>query len=175
MKNLKLKAPWQTFHKKINALFGQDPDIVIGGIYKPEDGHANYAFDMAVKDGEKFAALDRLLPNKHVFGITTLEICMKDGEGRDKSAERIGLYATAFRGNPVVKDFKNVDDMFGCRHGYVRFWPEVLQFFHDDLTDYNGNWSGLAQDIAREIFADDACGICFCTAPVNENDGGEVL
>ena len=36
------------------------------------------------------------------------------------------------------------------------------------ISDFNGNWSGLAQDIAREVFTNDSSGIHFCTAGVNE-------
>ena len=61
-----------------------------------------------------------------------------------------------------------VEDFTGTRHGFVRFRPEVVQFFHDDISDYNGNWSGLAQDIAGEIFDQELLGIHFCTADKRE-------
>ena len=50
--------------------------------------------------------------------------------------------------------------------GFVCFKPQVVQFF--DISDFNGNWSGLAQDIAREIFGDEMRGVHFCTAAVGE-------
>ena len=49
----------------------------------------------------------------------------------------------------------------------VRFKPRVVQFFDDDISDFNGNWSGLAQDIAREVFGAEMRGVHFCTAAVN--------
>ena len=49
----------------------------------------------------------------------------------------------------------------------VRFKPRVVQFFDDDISDFNGNWSGLAQDIAREVFGDGLRSVHFCTAAVN--------
>ena len=60
-------------------------------------------------------------------------------------------------------------------HTYLLFKPEVIQFFDDDIYDYEGNWTGLAQDIAREVFADETRGIHFCTASVEEaeNPAGE--
>ena len=45
-----------------------------------------------------------------------------------------------------------------------------MQFFDDDISDFNGNWSGLAQDIAREIFGSEMCGVHFCTAPVEDDE-----
>jgi hypothetical protein len=43
--------------------------------------------------------------------------------------------------------------------------------FKPDST--GGNWSGLAQDIAREVFQNETRGIHFCTAPVAANGTGE--
>ena len=82
-------------------------------------------------------------------------------------------YETIFRENPIVKDVRLAQDPTGTAHGFVRFQPEVIQFFDDDLYDYDGNWSGLAQDIAREVFQDETRGIHFCTAPVAANGTGE--
>ena len=67
-----------------------------------------------------------------------------------------------------MKDVRLAGDRTGTKHGFVRFQPEVIQFFDDDIYDYNGNWSGLAQDIAREVFCDEVRGIHFCTAAVDE-------
>jgi hypothetical protein len=72
-----------------------------------------------------------------------------------------------------VKDIKDVVDFTGTRHGFVRFQPEVIQFFHDDISDYNGNWSGLAQDIAREVFEGEYRGVHFCTAEVSSAPAAE--
>ena len=82
-------------------------------------------------------------------------------------------YETIFRGNPIVKDIRLGTDHTGTAHGFIRFQPEVIQFFDDDLYDYNGNWSGLAQDIAREVFKDEKRGIHFCTAALDEADDSQ--
>ena len=66
-----------------------------------------------------------------------------------------------------MEDIKDVVDLTGTRHGFVCFKPQVVQFFDDDISDFNGNWSGLAQDIAREVFGDEMRGVHFCTAAVN--------
>jgi hypothetical protein len=55
----------------------------------------------------------------------------------------------------------------------VIFQPEVVQFFDDDISDINGNWTGLAEDIARALFTEDRSGMNFCTADIHENDESE--
>ena len=60
-------------------------------------------------------------------------------------------------------------DVTGTHNGYVVFEPEIIQFYDDNLSDYHRNWSGLAQNIARELFDDAAHGVYFCTADIREN------
>ena len=168
MKYLRLEAPWYTYQKKVKALFERDPAINVGEIIEPEKGEADFVFDIEVLDHDKFQALDRVLPKCVQFGNVILAINLYDEE--NGTADATELYKTIFKGNPIVKDVILAQDYTGTQHGFVLFQPEVIQFYDDDLNDYNGNWSGLAQDIAREVFCDaTAHGILFCTAPVDEN------
>ena len=168
-----LEAPWYTFRKKVNALFEQDPDITVGEIIESEDGKVNFLFDIEVRNHEKFLALDRVFPKVKAFGNVTLGIVLYDEENANGADDRVELYRTIFDGNPIVKDVREAMDHTGTRHGFVRFQPEVVQFFDDDISDFNGNWSGLAQDIAREVFEDEMAGIHFCTAAKNEDTAGQ--
>jgi hypothetical protein len=174
-KNLKLEAPWYTYQKKVKALFDRDPEIKVGDIILPEDGRADYLFDIEVRNHEKFLALDRVFPKCVQFGNITLAINLYDEENDAGMDDVLALYETIFKGNPIVKDVRTSMDHTGAKHGFVRFQPEVIQFFDDDIYDYEGNWSGLAQDIAREVFAGETRGIHFCTASVKEaeNSAGE--
>ena len=168
-----LEAPWYTFRKKVNALFEQDPDITVGEIIESEDGKVNFLFDIEVRNHEKFLALDRVFPKVKTFGNVTLGIVLYDEENANGADDRVELYRTIFDGNPIVKDVREAMDHTGTRHGFVRFQPEVVQFFDDDISDFNGNGSGLAQDIAREVFEDEMAGIHFCTAAKNEDTAGQ--
>ncbi len=168
MLKLNLEAPWYTFRKKVNALFERDPDIRVGEVYKPEDGSTDYAFDLEVKNHEKFLALDRVLPKVQNFGNITLRIVLFDEENSLGEDDRVELYRTIFEGNGIVEDVVDTMDFAGIRHGFVCFKPQVVQFFDDDTSDLNGNWSGLAMDIAREIFEKECPGIHFCTAALPE-------
>ena len=171
MMKFAMEAPWYTWQKKIKALFERDPDITVGDIYDSESDKLDFVFDIEVRSHEKFLALDRVLPKVKTFGNVTLGICLYDEENANAVDAGIELYQTLFKGNPIVKDIKDVIDQAGVHHGFVRFQPEVIQFFDDDLSDYEGNWSGLAQDIAREVFENDYRGINFCTASKAEENG----
>ena len=168
MMKLFIEAPWYTHQKKVKALFERDPDITVGQIYEPEDGDADFAFDIEVRNHEKFLALDRVLSKQKVFGNVNLAITLFDEENADGGDDLIALYETVFKDNPILKDVKDVLDPAGTRIGYIRFQPEVIQFPDDDTSDYNGNWNGLAEDIARVVFAEGYRGISFCTADKRE-------
>lgn len=161
----KLEAPWQRFYKKVNALFALDPDIEVGPIVAApnDDAGYNYALNITVKKHDKFLALDRVVPEIKEFGNVKLRIILYDVENEYRSDD-IDLYKTIFSNNPIVKDIKDAKIPTGETVAYVRFQPDVVQFFDDDLSDYNGNWTGLAQDIASEFFDNDFRGVFFCTA-----------
>ena len=171
MVNFKLEAPWYTYQKKVKALLGQDPDIIVGEVNELTDGKTDYAFDIEVLNHEKFVALDRVMPEAVEFGDVTLGITLYDEENSVSTEDGIEIFATIFKGNPLVEDIKDVVDLTGTRHGFVCFKPQVVQFFDDDISDINGNWSGLAQDIAREVFGAEMRGVHFCTAAVGEANG----
>lgn len=166
----RLEAPWYSFQKKVKALFERDPDIEVGEVYQDEKLFSDYAFAINVSDHEKYAAMQRLFPQSATFGNVTMAIELCEVGVFEDVSDVAALYETIFKGNPVLKDIREVVDGTGTKHAYVRFQPEVLQFFDDDTSDYNGNWSGLAQNIAREVFADEYRCIHFCTADIREND-----
>lgn len=166
MKQLKLAAPWVTFNKKMKALFDGDKDIVVGDIY--ESAATDYAFDIEVKSHKKFEALNRVLPKYREFGNVTLAIILYD-EGSTLEVEDFQeLFKAVFDGNENVQDIQKRADQTGTEFMFVRFKPKVIQFYNDDTSDFNGLWSGLAMDIAKDAF-DQYDGVSFCTAPVDED------
>lgn len=165
----KIIAPWYTYQKKLNALFGEDSDIEVGAVELAAEPGVNYTIRLEVKNHEKFLALDRAISKRVQFGGVVLSVTPVDVS--DGSGETVAeLYRTIFDGNRIVKDIKEVSDFAGAPHGFIRFWPDVIQFPNDDTSDYNGNWSGLAMDIAREVFGECGAGIHFCTADIRENE-----
>lgn len=158
-----LEAPWERFAKMVKALFAQDDDIFVGDIYEGND--TTYALNISVKKHDKFLALDRLMPSVKTFGNVTLGIVLFDEENAENDV--LALFKTLFDGNPIVDSIQTRPDPAGVCWNYVLFKPEVIQFFDDDMTDYNGLWSGLAEDIAYEVFEENSRGVNFCTAPVD--------
>ena len=170
MRRFTVEAPWYEFNKKVKALFERDPDIIVGELESVTGGNIQYGFDIEVRNHKKFLALEKVLPKEKQFGNVTVGICLYDEENGFGDEDLVEVYRTIFEGNGIVKDVKEAADYAGTRHGFIRFKPEVVQFFNDDTSDYNGNWSGLAQDIARELFSGEYRGIHFCTAGVDEKD-----
>ena len=163
MLKLAIEAPWETFCKQLKALFERDTDIIVSDIYEHEYGmDTDYGVAIQVTRHDKFLALDRLLPRVKTFGNVTLGIDLYDEENGE--VDTAALLKTLFDGNTIVDSIKTRTDPAGVDWNYVLFKPEVIQFFDDDLGDFNGNWNGLAEDIAREVFAENGRGVYFCTA-----------
>ena len=160
----KIEAPWYRYRKMVNALFADDPEIIVSEIYEP-DGEINYAFDIEVNNHEKYVALNRLLPGVKTYGNVCLGIILYDVENEDNDTAE--MFKAAFQGNPILEDIKTIIDIAGAKQNYVVFKPEVIQFFDDDTSDINGNWNGLAEDIAREVFSNLDVGVYFCTGEKN--------
>lgn len=171
--NLKLSPPWNTYQQEVKALFESDPDIEVGDVNNAPDGSDfQYYFDMTVNNHDKFVAMLAVLPEIVNFGNVDLKINMIDRSSDENPY--ISLYETIFQGNAHLKDIKKVQDFAGTTHAYIRFKPEVIQFYQDDISDYSGNWSGLAQDIARDLFTHTGVTVHFCTADLREDNNSEV-
>ena len=160
---MNLQAPWYEFQNKVAALFKNDPDISVGEIREcGANEDTDYAFDIEVKKHEKYIALDRLLPSVKTYGHVTLGICLYDEEDTANTSP-LDVFKTLFEGNPIVMTMETHTDPAGGQWNYVVFTPEVVQFYNDNLADYHGNWNGLAEDIAYEVFEENSRGVYFCT------------
>lgn len=158
--NFHISPPWITFANKMKALFENDDDIVVNDI---EDNTGHLTLMIEVKSHSKFKALDQLLPETVKFGNVTLFIEVYD-EANDDKPDYFDLFRALFAGNRSVQKVALAEDMAGAQHVFVVFHPEVKQFFDDNMFDYNGFWSGLNQDIAKEVFEGAAnAGVHFCT------------
>ena len=164
---LNLQSPWVTYNNKIKALFANDEDISVSDVREDDDGVLTMAIGSS--DYHKYVALDRVIAKRVEFGNVTLRIKVVQLNHIETIEDTVELYKTIFEGNKIVRDIRVLPDFTGTEHCFIRFNPEVVQFFNDDISDYDGNWSGLAQDIAKEVFQDCAAGVHFCTANVHEN------
>ena len=157
---LKISPPWVTFVNKINALFSNDPDIDI--VYDNDERKVK----LYVANAEKAAALVMLLPSSKMFGNVYLGIAVIPGNNFAVLPLNVAtedLFNMAFDRNPVFAFTKSITGIFSNTLTYVVFKNRVVQFFNDNLNDIYGNISTLYQEIASDIFADKAEGVCFCT------------
>ena len=152
--NLNLSAPWVTYYRKLEALFGKDPDIRV------EYDEDEIEVKMYVENATKADAITQLLPAEKAFGGIVLKITVIPAN--KLTASRADLIATAFEGNPVYSYGVTVDGVSSNPFNYVVFKNEVVQFYNDQLNDVNGNISTLYQDIAKEVLGESE-GIYFCT------------
>lgn len=163
MAKLGLSSPWVMYYRKLNALFKRDIEVQV--IYNEDENEIS----LYVENSSKAAVLSELLPVEKDFGNVKIKIKVVPANNKMD----VGFFETdtaidiAFRNNEIVSFIKTVDTVFG-QIIYVVFKNEVVQFYSDDLGDYYGVCSTLAQDIAREVF-DCPQNVHFCT-DIRDND-----
>ena len=164
---LGLTAPWVTYCNMLKQMFEKDPKIKVSGVIEsvdPEGLEITYVITITAYSHKKYNALKRFLPEYQNFGNVTVRIDILDAENGDKATD-LELMEDLFCGNPIIEEIATAQDPTGTELSFAVFKPEVVQFFNDDIRDYNGLWSGLMQDIADMVFvnADD---INFCTGKI---------
>ena len=165
-KQIKLSPPWIEFYKKIQLLFKEDKEITVSF---NED---KYILSITVKGNEEKAkALRKLFPTEKLFGNIAVRIKIFTTKIKtEKNVLPEEILAKAFENNPIVEAIITSGDVLRDDQTYVLFKNEVVQFFNDDIYDYNGLCSTLYQDIAKEVFKDFA-DVHYCTSTnINENE-----
>lgn len=150
---LKLSPPWITYVNKLQALFDGDPLIAFNREFDNEDGPLVI---IACGDGDKTAALLRLLPTEKEFGNIILRIVVDGVPSNRAFTSTKELFEVAFKGNPAFAYVVTpaTDEYNWIPATYVVFKNCVIQFFNDNLNDCHGILSTLYETIAYEIFED---------------------
>lgn len=159
---LKISPPWVTYVNKLEALFDGDPLIAFNVNYRSDKP----SVVLATNDGDKAAALVKILPTEVYFGNITLSIAVDCPRMSNRAfVTKKELFEVAFKGNPAF-----AYAVCPAEEGYpwmtvtyVVFKNHVVQFFNDNLNDCHGIISTLYQDIAAEIFADTVAGVYYNT------------
>lgn len=167
---LKILAPWAITINKFEALFDGDPQIACNVDYS---GSAP-SIVLACNNGNKVAALQRILPEQVTFGGVVLRVGVDGTPSNHAFASKKELFEVAFSGNPAfayavapVEEGATWFDMV-----YVVFNNCVVQFFADNLNDCHGVISTLYQDIAAELLTGEgAQGVYFNTNVERANLG----
>ena len=147
-----LSAPWVTYYRKIEALFGNDPQV---NVQYDEEG---LNIKIYVESGVKAEAIEKLLPTEKEFGNVKVKITVIPANNQSI----LDVFKTAFDGNPALSFVKTVSSPITGDTSYVVFANKVVQFFNDDLSDINGNVSTLYQEIAKDVLGCPT-NLFFCT------------
>ena len=167
---LKLSPPWITYINMLEALFDGDPQIAFNIDYD------NMTVALAGNNGEKNAALQRLLPTEKKFGNITLKVIVDGPIANIAFPTPKALFDTAFDGNPAYAySVTPGNDTWFFSATYVVFKNCVVQFFNDNLNDCHGLVSTLYQDIAAEIFEEANLGNVYYNTDVERGSLGMPL
>lgn len=165
-----LQSPWVTIYNKCKAMFEKDNELIIGSLQEPVDGLAS--FEIVSSNAEKIIALQSLINTSFFLGNIKLVIKLGviNGDSKEYLEKKavndkidVDTIETAFDGNDVLDNVREVKFPGGYPAIYVLFAKEVVQFYNDDITDLYGNFNGLYEDIARDIFLP-LEGVFYCTA-----------
>ena len=142
MAKLGLSAPWTIYYRELEALFAKDPGVRV--VYDEE----NKEIKLFVGSEKKAKALMELLPTEQKFGRIVLKVTVVPANG---VADKWDLH-DLFAGNEAVDFVQTNAHLPGLDIEYVVFHKEVVQYYTDNLMDYNGLKSTLYEDLARDVF-----------------------
>ena len=146
---LKILPPWTIVMRKFEALFDGDPQIACNCDFSG----AAPSIVLACNNGDKVAALQKILPTEIEFGNVKMEIVV-DGTPSNKAfTSKVELFDTAFKGNPAYaySSCPAEESYQWIGNTYVVFNNCVVQFAADNLNDCHGVISTLYETIANEL------------------------
>ena len=162
--NLRLSPPWYSYQRQVFALFGADPQVKMRDLIQVDE--ANYVLGMLVCSNVKARAIRALLPRTvEISNVTVttrvffpIEQCEVEPSTQVCDAQ---LLEDAFTGNPIFHRIDAHSLEGGPQIGYCIFKKQVLQFWDDDLSNYYGVHTTLAEAIARDVLKETT--VQFCT------------
>lgn len=170
---LKILPPWSITIRKFEVLFDGDPQIACNTNFS---GSAP-AIVLACNNGDKVAALQKILPEEVDFGNIKLKIGIDGIPSNRAFKTKKELFETAFAGNPCFAYAVTPgDEVWYLSTTYVVFKNCVVQFFADNLNDCHGVISCLYQDLAQELLTGPATeGGVFFNTDVERGNLGKPL
>lgn len=170
---LKILPPWTIMIRKFEALFDGDPLIACNCDFSG----SHPAIVLACANGDKTAALQKILPSEIDFGNVKLTVAVDGVPSNRAFTSKVELFDTAFKGNPAyaysVCPAEEGYQWIGTT--YVVFKNCVVQFAADNLNDCHGIISTLYQSIAEEILTGEATAGVFYNTDVERANLGMPL
>lgn len=153
-KEFEMASPWMIYFRKLDTFFRNDDSV---NVTFDKD---NNAIKIYVTGEAKAEALGKLLPSRKSFGNVIIDIIIYPANTSTKS--RMELLKTALEGNKAVSYIRSMSIASLNDFNFIVFVPKVVQYYNDDTSDINGICSTLYQDLAKDLFGEQA-GIFFCT------------
>lgn len=150
---IKLVSPWEEYFNQLVAFFKEDDGV------KVEFEYDKMLIKIYVDGDAKAEALSKLLPTSKKFGNVEVGINIIPA---NTESSRVSLLRKAFEGNKAVVDIETISDVSSNDFSFVIFRPQIVQYYNDNLSDFNGICSILYQDLAKELFGVSE-GVFFCT------------
>ena len=159
-----LSPPWYSYQRKVNALFGRDPQVRVRDLHQVDE--YNYTLFILVQTEAKAQAIRALLPRiVEISGVTITSRIFIPVDKCEVRLERKGtdaqLINEAFTGNPIFDRVESPKCELRPTWGFCIFKKEVIQFWDDDISNFYGLHTTLAETIALEILRD--VDLQFCT------------
>lgn len=143
---VQLSPPWVTFANEMKAMFKYDDTVRV--VFD----QVNMKLRLYVESAVKAEALEQLLVKQAVFGNVTVDVEVIPGNA--SSDKYVNLYATAFESNPALIDTVYADSTPLGSFVYIIWSGKAVQFFDDNLGDYQGKKTMLMEEIARDVLAE---------------------
>jgi len=153
-KEVEMASPWMIYFRKLDTFFRNDDSV---NVTFDKD---NNAIKIYVTGEAKAEALGKLLPSHKSFGNVIIDIIIYPANTSTKP--RMELLKTALEGNKAVSYIQSMNIASLNDFNFIVFVPKVVQYYNDDTSDINGICSTLYQDLAKDLFGEQA-GIFFCT------------
>lgn len=163
-----LVAPWYQYWHQVRATIGADRCVVIPELISATGGSKSvYQLRMAVCDGKKAEALNRLVKRKMSWGGVELEAFVELPSGATLP-KPTAITLTPAQAAEVVKDALGDNPYFSevaVEQGpfSIVVWLElkksVVQFFTDDLGDRYGNANLVAARAFSDVVDLDSLGV----------------
>lgn len=170
---LKILPPWTIVIRKLEALFDGDPQIAFNTNFSGEGP----SVVLSCNNGDKVAALQRILPSEVGFGNVKLAVVVDGIPSNRAFTSKVELFDTAFKGNPAyaysICPAEEGYQWIGTT--YVVFKNCVVQFAADNLNDCHGIISTLYQNIADELLTGEATEGVFYNTDVERANLGKPL
>lgn len=170
---LKILPPWTIVIRKLEALFDGDPQIA----FNCDFSGSCPSVILSCNNGDKVAALQKILPDEIYFGNVYLEVIVDGTPSNRAFTSKVELFETAFKGNPAfayaVCPAEEGYQWIGTT--YVVFKNHVVQFAADNLNDCHGIISTLYQNIAEELLTGEATNGVFYNTDIEHANLGYPL